>query len=77
MSDCVKGRLSVPTLFRPAFYNIGDAMSEAIVEYRIEVVGSEVTVVITASDDGAAHRLADLLDSKFRSGTVEEEEPDE
>ena len=52
-------------------------MSEAIVEYRIEVIGSEVTVVITASDDGAAHRLADLLDSKFRGGTVEEEEPDE
>ena len=52
-------------------------MSEAIVEYRIEVIGSEVTVVITASDDSAAQRMADLLDSKFRGGTVEEDDPDE
>ena len=52
-------------------------MSEAIVEYRIEVDGSEVKIVILASDDSAAHRLADLLDSKFRGGTVEEDDPDE
>jgi hypothetical protein len=33
-------------------------------------------IVDTASDDSAAHRMADLLDSKFRSGVVEED-PDE
>jgi hypothetical protein len=52
-------------------------MSEAIVEYRIEIIGSEVTVVITASDDDAAHRMADLLDRQFKGGVVDEEDPDE
>jgi hypothetical protein len=52
-------------------------MSEAIVEYRIEVVGSEVTVTILASDDEAAYRMSELLDRKFRGGTLVEEELDE
>jgi hypothetical protein len=41
-----------------------------ILEYHIEVNGSEVKMTLTTNSPEAAGKLADTLDARFKSGTV-------
>ena len=53
-------------------------MSNGIVEYHVEIDGSEVTLVIHAMDADAATAIANTLTAQLKSGLLDNEEvPDE
>jgi hypothetical protein len=54
-------------------------MKDGVIEYHIEVDGSEVTIMLIAEDAETANRLADRLTKRFKQDGLlnDEDEPDE